>query len=68
MTKSRRVVHLSRVDRERLERGEITAPEEALHKDDPPARVKPVRAESQRREGLSARDREIAENRPPHWG
>lgn len=64
---SKRSVYLSRVDRERLERGEIACPEEALHKDDPPARRKPGQAESKKTE-LSQRDREILEDRPPHWG
>ncbi|WP_147599181.1 hypothetical protein [Flaviflexus massiliensis] len=64
----KRAVYLSRVDRERLERGEITSAEEALHKDDPPARRKPGQAESKKKTALSQRDREILEDRPPHWG
>lgn len=64
----RRAVYLSRVDRERLERGEISTPEEALHKDDPPARRTVGQADRKKREGLSSRDREILEDRPPHWG
>lgn len=65
--KGRRAVYLSRVDRERLERGEISAPEQAVHKDDPPAVRQPAPAEKKQKR-LSQRDREILEERPPHWG
>lgn len=68
MTKRRRAVYLSRVDRERLEKGEISTPEEALHKDDPPAQQIVGQADQKKHRGLSARDREILEDRPPHWG
>ncbi|MGO1471717.1 hypothetical protein [Flaviflexus sp.] len=64
----KRAVYLSRVDRERLERGEIKTPEEALHKDDPTVRRTPERAETNKKSGLSQRDREILAERPPHWG
>ncbi|WP_182354294.1 hypothetical protein [Flaviflexus huanghaiensis] len=71
MRKRRRAVYLSRVDRERLERGEISAPEEALHRDDPapgrPAADRPDEKKKVTEKGLSARDREILSERPPHW-
>lgn len=67
MTKRRRVVYLSRVDRERLERGEITAPEQALHHETAPDR-QTFRVAEHKKERLSARDRELLEDRPPHWG
>lgn len=72
MRRRRRAVYLSRVDRQRLERGEISAPEEALHKDDP-VPSPPVGSEGtagapkKKVTGLSARDREILAERPPHW-
>ena len=64
----RAVVRLSRLDAERLARGEISSPEEALHLDDPKATRSAMREE---RHGVVARDageRRLLENRPPHFG
>ena len=64
----RAVVRLSRLDAERLARGEISSPEEALHLDDPKATRSAMREE---RRGVVARDageRRLLENRPPHFG
>lgn len=76
--KSRRVVRLSRVDQERLDKGEIQTPEDAVHLFDAgPIRVTRTRA-SEKKDGagggpdngkqLSPRDREILSDRPPHFG
>lgn len=65
----RAAVRLSRVDAERLARGEISSPEEALHLDDPKATRSAMRGEERR--GVVARDageRYLLENRPPHFG
>lgn len=64
----RAAVRLSRLDAERLARGEISSPEEALHLDDPKATRSAMREE---RHGVVARDageRRLLENRPPHFG
>ena len=64
----RAAVRLSRLDAERLARGEISSPEEALHLDDPKATRSAMREE---RRGVVARDageRRLLENRPPHFG
>ncbi|MDO5723982.1 MAG: hypothetical protein Q4P33_06245 [Flaviflexus sp.] len=63
---SRRVVRLSRVDRERLERGEIAYPEQALHRDDHAA--DPLPPERRAEVPRSGRDAEILSERPPHYG
>ncbi|MFY9263187.1 MAG: hypothetical protein GX483_08830 [Actinomycetaceae bacterium] len=84
--RKRRVVMLSRVDRERLARGEIATPEEAVHRFDA-GPVNPVHPDRKtgdvksgdtgtarkpsselRRSQLSARDKEILAERPPHFG
>ncbi|MFC5370787.1 hypothetical protein [Arcanobacterium bovis] len=74
-------MRLSRVDQERLMRGEIATPEEALHIHDAP----PVRPEfpaqrdanqgmgtygraGQANKSLSPHERELLENLPPHFG
>lgn len=76
--KSRRVVRLSRVDQERLDKGEIQTPEEAVHLFD----AGPIRSDRKgpagtqdqagkkvgQGEQLSPRDREILSDRPPHFG
>ena len=91
----KRVIALSRVDRERLERAEIHTPEEAFEQyayrppkrlarasqssDDEPAQhsgchkaharyVRTPKAYAHPDEGLTALDREILENVPPHFG
>lgn len=81
--KSRRVVMLSRVDAERLERGEIATPEEALHIHDAPP-VKPrvpksaaavaaaaasgtVKGSTPVRK-LSPHEQDILAEVPPHFG
>lgn len=62
------VVRLSRVDQERLERGEISTPTEALHLNDrrvtesEPAAVEPtVRPRD-------ANEQRLLADRPPHFG
>ncbi len=82
--KSRRVVHLSRVDQERLAQGEFAFPEAALHQDDAPdlayklalvqARRTSVAKSVSKNHGdsttveLSPRDKEILRELPPHFG
>lgn len=63
---SRRVVRLSRVDRERLERGDIEFPEQALHLDDQSA--SPARHHRRGKEPIQGRDAQILSERPPHYG
>lgn len=72
MTKKpgRRVISLSRVDRERLERGEISSPEEAFRQYDAPAVVPQghtLNAEPEP-EHLSPFEKDILANVPPHFG
>lgn len=69
--KPRRVVRLSRVDQERLERGEFASPEDAVHQWDLSGTTKPAgrqRAKANEEKALSPRDREILGDRPPHFG
>lgn len=70
--KSRRVVRLSRVDAERLARGEISTPEEALRiYDAPPVKVTPIPENTDgksRKHELTPHEREILANVPPHFG
>lgn len=63
---SRRVVRLSRVDRERLEAGDISCPEEAVHKDDPPA--KKTLGADRKSSTMSSHDKELLRELPPHFG
>lgn len=66
--KHRAVVRLSRVDAERLERGEIAIPEDALHMND---RRVTTSLELGAVSGVEARDaneRRLLEERPPHFG
>lgn len=74
---SRRVVRLSRLDQERLDKGEISAPEEALHNDDPkdgPRRPSGATAGAdtknppRRADSFSAHDRDLLAELPPHFG
>lgn len=74
--KSRRVVMLSRIDQERLARGEISAPEEAVHVSDArgvhPKFYSPqelaAHAAKAAQHSLSAHEREILAEVPPHFG
>lgn len=68
--KRHRAVRLSRVDAERLARGEISTPEEALHiYDAPPLKVTRSTADKKKQSRtLSAHEREILDNVPPHFG
>ena len=75
--KSRRVVLLSRVDQERLARGEISAPEEAVHISDArgvhpkfysPQELAARAAKAAQQQSLSAHEREILAEVPPHFG
>lgn len=64
---ARRAVRLSRVDRERLERGEIDTPEEALHLND----ARTVSSAPHEVKGVEARDaqeRRLLGDLPPHFG
>ncbi|MCI6574052.1 MAG: hypothetical protein PT944_04895 [Actinomycetaceae bacterium] len=76
----KRVVALSRVDQERLQRGELRYPEQALLHDGsatpvvspqgmPPAAALAVNGKQAiNREDLTPREREILDNLPPHFG
>lgn len=69
----RRVTALSRLDRERLERGEIACPEEALHIHDAKRAPAPERAAWRQKKvtaeaELSPREKEILAELPPHFG
>lgn len=80
--KSRRVVRLSRVDQERLERGEFASALDAVHQWDaagarttssnlPDSGRTTGQRQTNRHSGqrqLSQRDREILGERPPHFG
>ena len=83
MRESRRVVRLSRVDQERLDRGGIASPEEAVHINDAPPiePVFPVPAEPgesvdgegeasdpKPRRSFSPHERDILAEVPPHFG
>jgi hypothetical protein len=64
---ARRAVRLSRVDRERLERGEIATPEEALHVNDARESVSAPH-EVPHIEPHDAEERRILNEVPPHFG
>ncbi len=75
--RSRRVVALSRIDRERLARGEISAPEEAVHNTDAPAVYPekgsaPLRAVRKKKKtvspGFTPHEMDILSEVPPHFG
>ncbi|MCF2706961.1 hypothetical protein I6E29_06730 [Arcanobacterium haemolyticum] len=60
----RAAIRLSRVDRERLERGEISQASEALHLNDAAG----TRAARRAVEARDANERRLLEDRPPHFG
>lgn len=65
--KRRAAVRLSRVDAERLARGEIANPEEALHLND----LRETRSLQREESAVAARDaneRRLLGDRPPHFG
>lgn len=65
--KRRAAVRLSRVDAERLARGEIANPEEALHLND----LRETRSLQCEESAVAARDaneRRLLGDRPPHFG
>ncbi|QRV02000.1 hypothetical protein JTE88_07950 [Arcanobacterium phocisimile] len=66
------MVRLSRVDAQRLARGEFSAPEEALHVTDAgPVMQRSKTGVVQRSaqpQALSPHERELIENLPPHFG
>lgn len=65
--KRRAAVRLSRVDAERLARGEIANPEEALHLND----LRETRSLRREESAVAARDaneRRLLGDRPPHFG
>ncbi|CRH88024.1 Uncharacterised protein [Chlamydia trachomatis] len=64
----RRVISLSRVDRERLERGEISLPEEAFKQYDAPAVAPQGHSYGSDVKPLSLFEKDILENIPPHFG
>lgn len=68
---SRRVVMLSEVDAERIKSGEFESAEEVLQASDHKRRLDPkghATPTSGKGSGLSARDREILDDVPPHFG
>ncbi|WP_216454913.1 hypothetical protein [Arcanobacterium phocae] len=68
-THGRRVVRLSRVDAQRLERGEIEYAEQALHISDAgPVLSRKSAIEPPKPVNLSPHERELIENIPPHFG
>ncbi len=67
MSPARRAVRLSRVDRERLERGEISTPEEALHLNDAGA-PQSAQHEVKKLEPQDANERRLLGDLPPHFG
>lgn len=66
MAKHRAVVRLSRVDAERLQRGEIKRPEDALHLNDLRETVSEQHAA--RVVARDANERRLLGDRPPHFG
>ncbi|WP_353065277.1 hypothetical protein [Arcanobacterium hippocoleae] len=73
----RRIVRLSRVDQERLARGEITQPEEAVHlldargvypKKYAQAELAQRALDAAKKPALTAREKEILAQVPPHFG
>ncbi len=72
----RRAVYLSRVDKERMARGEISSAEEALHIYDAHSVLcgqkntvqKKLDTTKKKSVELSAREREILAEVPPHFG
>ena len=64
---ARRAVRLSRVDRERLERGEIDTPEQALHLNDAGQPVS-TQHEVKGLEARNADERRLLGDLPPHFG
>lgn len=67
-TASRRVVRLSRIDAERLAKGEFSIPEDALHQYDAPPVLPQKKSVGQELEALTPRDKEILAEVPPHFG
>lgn len=66
---SRRVVMLSEVDAKRIESGEFGSAEEVLHASG--RKLVPARARvepNSQKQAMSARDREILNEVPPHFG
>ena len=64
----RAAVRLSRVDRERLERGEISTPEEALHLNDAGQATSAAHEVKPAVEAKDANERRLLGERPPHFG
>lgn len=62
------VVRLSRVDRERLERGEIADPTEALHLNDRKVTESAAHEISSAVTARDANERRLLDDRPPHFG
>ncbi len=71
MNASRRhkaVVRLSRIDQERLERGEISNPTEALHLNDRRVTESEPIAVEPRVRARDANEQRLLTDRPPHFG
>lgn len=66
--RGRAAVRLSRVDRERLERGEIATPEEALHLNDAGIAVSSEHEVAPKVQAKDANERRLLNDRPPHFG
>ena len=66
--KHRAVVRLSRVDRERLERGEISDPTDALHLNDRKVTESAPREVAPKVRARDANEQRLLSDRPPHFG
>ncbi|MFT0846143.1 hypothetical protein VR010_00105 [Actinomycetaceae bacterium L2_0104] len=64
----RAVVRLSRVDRERLERGEIADPTDALHLNDRKVTESAPREVAPSVRARDANEQRLLSDRPPHFG
>ncbi len=66
--KHKAVVRLSRVDQERLERGEIDNPTQALHLNDRKVTESAPREVAPRVQAHDANEQRLLSDRPPHFG
>ncbi|MDP9801172.1 hypothetical protein J2S49_001248 [Arcanobacterium wilhelmae] len=65
----KRVIALSRVDREKLERGEFTSPEQAVHQWDHTAGGERARRQPARDEArFTPHEKDLLREVPPHFG
>ncbi len=66
--KHKAVVRLSRVDAQRLERGEISDPAEALHLNDRRITESAPREVAPKVQARDANEQRLLADRPPHFG